>query len=120
MSLYKNDTIWTTASGITFGNCREERPRFRRSYRAQVNNRVSIECEAQTFLGSRSWSGELRQNGGKVVWFEPTRVADQILDPVLVPLIEARCEEMFSLDREYMRSGLRQFVDESGTTWSRS
>ncbi len=118
MSLYKSDKVETTASGITASNGRERNPEFRRLYTAQVTDEVSIECEAYTMFG-RSWRGELRQRNGDTVWFEPERPAAKILDRDLVPLVVARCKEMFELDRVYMKSNRPTIRDESGTVWER-
>lgn len=99
----------------------EERPKFRRFYSRQLDARAHIKLEARSFwsLGRRAWSGELRQPGGRWVFFDPERVADKILDPLLVPLVEAACAEAIRLDREFIRSRPAEFVDEDGTTWRR-
>lgn len=120
MSLWRKDVAETTESGITYANCREEAPGFKRLYTAHVTNRVDIEVKARTFLGSRSYHGELRQSDGRTVWFEPTRVADKILDSFLVPLVEKICAEIFSIDKAYMRGPLDRFTDEKGVTWIRA
>jgi hypothetical protein len=119
MSLYKADRLETTPSGIQIANGREENPRFRRIYSAQVTDEVTIECEAYTMYG-RTWRGELRQRNGDTVWFEPERPAKKILDRDLVPLIVRRCEEMFELDRAYMASNRPKIKTESGEVWEKA
>ena len=118
MSLYKADSDCVTPSGITVSNGRERNPEFRRIYFARVTDQVTIECEASSFLGRR-WHGELRQRNGDTVWFEPERPAAKILDRDLVPLIIARCEEMFTLDRAYMKSNRPSIMFENGERWER-
>jgi hypothetical protein len=120
MSIYTTDPVTTTDSGIRVGICREDQPDFRRIYNAIIGNGIHIELEAYSFLGSRSWRGELRQKDGRCVWFEPQRVADKILDPILVPMIEEVCAEIFDLDKAYIKYKPNSFTDKSGTVWVRA
>jgi hypothetical protein len=121
MSLFANeeDFVETTTSGIRVVNDREDQPQFKRTYRKTLDSRAKVEVEAKTFVGSRSFHGTLVQPNGNRVWFEPSRIADRILDPALVPLVAAFCEELFALDRAYVKSKPREFVDTGGTRWRR-
>lgn len=98
----------------------EGRPRFERTYTAALTENVRIKITCRTFYGSnRSSSGELTQSNGRYVLFDPERVADKILDPRLIPLVEVACEAILSMDREWIRSRPSEFTDESGAVWRR-
>jgi len=59
----------------------------------------------------------MTQHNGRWIIFEPERIADKIVDPVLVPLVEQFVKEVFALDKAFTESDPSEFVDESGTTW---
>jgi hypothetical protein len=115
----KGEKVETTASGITVVNVRNDAPRFKRQYKAKLDNRCVIEVVCDTFLG-RNFRGELTQPNGNHVYFDPKRIADKIIDPLLVPLVERACDEIEALDRAYMKSDPGEFVDERGVKWRRA
>lgn len=96
----------------------EDNPEFKRIYKAQLDHRAHITVEARTwdYMGRR-FSGELRQPNGNRIYFEPERIADKIIDPVLVPLVEACVRVIFDLDREFMRTAPNEFYDKKGRLW---
>jgi hypothetical protein len=100
----------------------EEPPEFKRLYRVKLDQRASMTVTARTssILGRRDYSGELTQPGGRWVWFDPERVADKILDPALVPLIEQWVGEIIRLDKEWLGSGRDVYIDNRGGVWRRA
>jgi hypothetical protein len=107
-----------SAPDIAVKNVREDRPKFGRAYSARLDERAVCTVVAKNFCG-RSFYGELRQPNGNSMWFDPDRVADRVLDPTLVPLVERFLKEVKRLDQEFMDSRPSLFVDEVGTTWVR-
>lgn len=97
---------------------REDAPAFRRTYTKRLDSRAVIEVEYRTGYGRRSY-GELTQPGGAHIYFDPDNVADKIIDPTLVPLVEATCEDIAKLDAAFIDSKPSQFTDENGTIWKR-
>ncbi len=98
----------------------EERPKFKRTYTKELTSGRRITLTARTFIGSgRYFHGELTQPGGRWVLFDPREIADKILDPALVPLVEAFCKEAIRLDRIFMENQPGEFVDEGGSKWHR-
>lgn len=117
----KRDVVQELTNGISIKDVREERPDFRRVYSTKLADRGTATIEIRTFIGnSRYASGELRQNDGRWVLFEPERVADKIIDPVLVPLVEQFAKQVFALDKAFMASDPSEFIDESGATWRKA
>lgn len=51
--------------------------------------------------------------------FDPGAVAEKILDPVLVPLIERAVAQAKSADRKFLSTETVSFADSSGTRWIR-
>lgn len=119
MSFFHRDHVSTTDSGIHIEDNRADRPEFKRTYTAKLDNRCSIKLEIRTGYGDRYKSGELTQPDGRYVLFDPERVADKIIDPTLVPLVEDACREILTLDREYVASNPDRFTDEGGHIWVR-
>lgn len=110
-----------TASGITVKDKPADRPKFERVYTAKLDNRATIELKAMNgYSGSRYWYGELTQPNGRWVLFDPERVAEKILDPLLVPLIQARVDEAFALDKAFIKGDPKSFIDEAGIVWRKS
>lgn len=105
--------------GMTINDCREDRPKFRREYTGTMPGNIRCTITIRT-LYSRSASGELTQPDGRWVMFDPHRVAERILDPVLVPLIEEFCRQVEWLDSEFVSNIPSSFVDEDGVKWVRA
>lgn len=116
--LHKSDNAGVI-DGITIENARERVAEWRRYYSGRLDNRCKIEIEAYTFLRSRHFNGTLTQPNGNAISFDPARIADKIIDPLLVPLVTVFCEKMFAADRAYIKGPLDHFLDEKGVRWSR-
>lgn len=119
MAFWDKDKVATTESGIAIKAIREDSPRFKREYTATLDNRASIKIEIYRAYGMLMKNGTLTQPNGRWVLFEPDRIADKILDPILVPKVQARVDEIFQLDRNFRHNAPGEFVDESGTKWTR-
>jgi hypothetical protein len=76
---------------ITVKDIRADAPKFARSYTVKLDDRATLRVTIKSFLGRYS-SGELTQPNGRWVFFDPDRIADKILDPVLLPLVERYCK----------------------------
>lgn len=107
-----------TTSGIHVHDDDNDVPEFERVYTVKLNNRATMKVTMKTFLNSLMTSGELTQPNGRWVLFEPERVADKILDPVLVPVIEKYIAEIFTIDKPW-RASVSEFTDKRGNTWRR-
>jgi hypothetical protein len=116
--LYAGDIV-DTVDGTKIENCREALAVFRRRYSKRLDTRAYVEVEAQTFLGSRRFDGILEQPNGNQIRFDPARIADKIIDPTLVPLVATFCDQMFALDRAYVKSRPNEFLDSNGIRWRR-
>ncbi len=113
------DPATVLTSGIAVVDKREDRPAFKRSYTKTLDSRATVTVEARTSY-SRHFSGELRQPNGNRVYFDPERIAETIIDPLLVPLVTTFCNEVFALDRAYVKSKPSEFTDEDGVRWQRA
>src|SRR5271154_5352658 len=113
----KHDRVQETASGINVESIRSEVPEFRRVYNARLDARASVKIEIRTSYGHRSANGELTQPNGRWILFDPDRIADKILDPTLVPLVERYVAEIIELDRQFVKSDPGEFIDVQGATW---
>jgi hypothetical protein len=122
MGFWDKDKIGTTESGVTTRSIREDRPRFKREYTAKLDDGRSIKITVYSLFSrcDRTTNGELTQSNGRWVLFDPKNIADKILDPNLVPLIEGRVAEILRLDANFMSNAPGEFVDEDGTTWQRT
>lgn len=109
-----------THGDITAKTVPEELPEFKRLYKVRLDGRAEMTVTIKEFMGRRYMSGELTQPNGRWVLFDPERVADKILDPALVPLIEARVCEIAQLDRSFIGNGPREFIDEKRQRWVRA
>ena len=107
-----------TPTGLRIRDMPANRPEFERVYSADLGNGKIIEVRYRTYI-NRSNSGELDQPGGRYVLFDPDNVADKILDPALVPLVQARCDEIKQIDAAYIKSKPSEFIDEDGVKWRR-
>jgi hypothetical protein len=115
----QHDAVETTTSGLHVENVRADKPEFKRLYTVQLNQRAFMKVDIHTSLGHRWTSGELSQPNGRWILFEPERVADKILDPVLVPIIERYVAEIFALDKTFMASNPGEYIDDGGCRWRR-
>lgn len=98
----------------------QDRPRFKRLYNVDLNNRASMTITIYTlWKGTRTRNGQLTQPNGRWVLFDPDAVAEKILDPLLVPLIEQWVKKIYALDDEFISSRPNEFVDEDGISWRR-
>jgi hypothetical protein len=98
----------------------EDAPAFKRLYKVKLDERAALTITIKTFMGERWATGELTQPNGRWVTFDPDRVADKILDPALVPLIEERVKEVRAIDRRLQGNGPAEFKDEKGQRWVRA
>lgn len=106
--------------GVTVTDIKGDRPAFKREYRAQLSNGRSLLVTIKTsYGGDRYKSGELDQPGDKWVMFDPDAVADKIIDPILVPVVQKYCDQINAIDKQFRDSNPQEFVDEGGTHWRR-
>jgi hypothetical protein len=115
------EVIPPTASGIKIVNIAADVPEFRREYTSQLDARALCTIEAKSWgsILGRHISGELKQPNGNRVWFEPDRIADKILDPTLVPLVQKFVDEVLAVDKKYIASNPSEFTDKAGDKWHR-
>lgn len=97
-------------------------PEFKREYTARLDHRAVIKIEARSWsYGSgRRYAGDLTQPNGNTIWFDPERIADKIIDPVLVPLVKKAWAEILEMDRSFTASRPDRFTDEKGQVWVRA
>lgn len=107
---------------ITAATTPEDRPKFERIYEVRLDERakMTITMENRYYSAGRDAYGELTQPNGRWVLFDPENVADKILDPALLPIIERRFAEIKALDREWLGNGPSAFKDEAGQKWVRA
>jgi hypothetical protein len=98
----------------------EDVPEFKREYSARLDHRAVIKIDARTWAWGRRYGGELTQPNGRRVWFEPERIADKILDPALVPLVEKAVRQIIAMDEAYMATKPDRFTDEKRQVWVRA
>ena len=118
---FNHPNMQVTDTGLRIIDKPEDRPKFAREYSAQLDHGRSIKITMRSaYTGNERYSsGELDQTGGRWVMFDPDKVADKILDPALVPLVEERCREIKRLDADFMRTHPSEFLDEAGHRWQR-
>lgn len=99
----------------------ESVPTFKRSYEAVLDHRATAKVTFKTsgYFG-RTSTGFLTQPGGKYVFFDPEAIADRIIDPTLVSLVEAFVEEVKKMDRQFILENCSRFTDEKGVVWVRA
>lgn len=107
---------------ISVKDIHEERPRFKREYTACLDYRASIKITVQNrwFRNSTDFSGELIQPNGRWILFDPYRIADKIVDPALVPLIQKYVDAIARMDKAFRSPAPTVFTDEGGTVWRRA
>ncbi len=99
----------------------EDRPEFKRTYKKKLDARCTIKVDIYVFYGSHiSESGELTQPDGRWVLFDPRKVADKIIDPVLVSLVQKACDEILALDAAFRANLPDEFTDDGGVKWKRA
>lgn len=94
-------------------------PHFERVYTAKLDNRASLQIKARTAYGNRYLRGELDQPDGRWVLFDPDAIADKILDPLLVPIVQSYVDSIKQADKAYIDSKPAMYIDEDGTVWRR-
>ncbi len=109
-----------TPTGLKIEDKPGDVPKFERIYSAELSNgrTIVVKCRT-TYDGSRYKNGELDQPGGRWVLFDPDNVADKIIDPALVPLVQGRCDEISKVDKAFIASKPSEFVDDAGVRWRR-
>lgn len=105
-------------STISVRDCRESPPEFEREYTCRLTRDVSVTITMETFF-DREASGILNQSDGRWVLFDPDQVADEILDPAILPKVEMVCRTVAEMDRQFMRTRADEFTDENGARWKR-
>lgn len=99
---------------------REDRPKFRRIYTTNISRGVLVEITWRNGYGERYSSGCLTQPGGRWVVFDPTAPADKILDPEILPIVEAVCRAAREMDQNFIAAKPAEYIDEGGVKWFRS
>ena len=121
MSFWNAVMGWEVSGDIAISLAREDRPKFKRVYVKVLDSRAKVTVTMRTTMfGDRDASGELTQPNGKWVLFDPNAIADKILDPILVPLVQSFVDEVHRADGAFMAAKPSEFVDEGGTTWRRA
>ena len=107
-------------SGIEVKDVRPVPPEFKREYRKSLSDGRMITITMRSWLfGGRRSNGELTQANGRWVLFDIDRIADKIIDPQLVPLVEEAVRQIVAIDNEYMKSSPSEFTDSKGQHWVR-
>jgi hypothetical protein len=116
MSLWHHDHVEKTESGISVENIREDVPKFERVYTARLDASATIKVTIRRSWGGSDLykTGELTQPNGRWVLFDPNAIADKILDPALVPLVQKCVDEIYGLDRAYRSPEPSEFLDKRG------
>lgn len=108
-------TIFT----VVDSNC----PEMRRKYKAPLTNGrwIEIEFRSRTWASGidRDTTAFLYQSRNKWLIFRINAIAENILDPELVPQVEKYVAEMIRLDDAYITSIPKEFVDSKGVKWVR-
>jgi hypothetical protein len=100
----------------------EDTPKFKREYTAKLTKNATVTITMRTyfsFSSKRDSSGELTQPDGRWILFNPDRVADKILDPVLVPLVKQYVKKIYEMDEAFIAGQPSEFTDEHKTIWRR-
>jgi hypothetical protein len=110
-----------TPSGISIKSKPEDPPEFWRTYTAATETGVVIKVEIKnwTYSSDTYTTGVLTQPDGKWITFDVKRVADRIIDPVLLPAVEAVVKEILKIDAAFRKTKPTEFTDEKGVTWIR-
>ncbi len=117
---FNSSVVTETSTGLRIEDKPGDRPKFERVYSAGLTNGRSIIVKCHTsYGGDRYKSGEMDQPGGRWILFDPDAVADKIIDPGLVSLVQSRCDEIAKIDKAYIASAPSEFIDEGGVRWRR-
>lgn len=110
----------TITSLIEIEDVREDRPQFKRVYSGTIINDIRVEITTYT-LGccKRSIVGRMYQPNRSYIFFDPERIADKILDPVLVPEVEKFVSDVFAMDESFIASEPDTYVDDNGDVWKK-
>lgn len=118
---------WSQASetmqegDVKVENIRARAPEFGRRYVVTLDTRAVMTITAYSYTTEyRSFGGELRQPDGRRIQFDPHAIADKIIDPLLVPLVERAVKSVLALDGTYVNSHPSSFMDEQGVRWVRA
>lgn len=112
--------VTATQMAISVEEHREDAPAFKRTYSSLISRGIKVSVYFKTSSYGNTWSGgELTQPGGKWILFDPDRIADKIIDPVLLPEVQRFVSACKKADYEFRRSSPSRFVDEKGVTWVR-
>jgi hypothetical protein len=108
-------------SDVTVTSKPEDRPEFERIYQASLPRSCALKVRLYTSsFGTRSDMSEITQWNGRWVLFDVHRPADKIIDRELLPEIERLCTEIVRMDRAFLASDPREYVDEQGHRWWRA
>lgn len=99
---------------------RQDRPEFQRVYTQKLDERATLIITAKWFIGDVFITGELRQPGGRYVTFQLDEIAEKIIDPMLVPLVQQAVRNILKIDKEWRASRPNSFIDEAGDHWVRA
>jgi hypothetical protein len=117
--LVTRDAVGQMASGIEIKDVVNQAPQFGRVYSAKLDSRASVEITIRSSYRGRYKSGELIQPNGRWIMFDPDRIAEKILDPVLVPIIQNVVNQVLELDHSFIHNDPSEYKDEHGVTWRR-
>jgi hypothetical protein len=104
---------------ITVTDKRNDRPRFVRTYTAPLSAGRSVKIEFDSYLSRRATYGWLYQRNGNHLMFEIDKVAEQILDPVLVPEVQEAVIVIKAMDKVFINNRPSSYTDEDGVKWCR-
>lgn len=108
----------TVTDGVVVKDIPQDPPAFEREYSEQITPDVAVIVKMKTYAFGRSdLYAELKQADGKYVFFSIHRVAEKIIQPELVPLVERSVQKILAMDRAYMETPTREFTDTNGTRW---
>lgn len=108
------------ANNISIEDHREDAPEFKRTYSVTVKRGIRVSVTIyRSFLGTIYRGGELRQPGGRWFLFDPDRIADKIIDPVLLPEVEAAVSAISRIDAQWRQTDPAEYRDNRGQLWRR-
>ena len=118
---FKKKQSQETSLGIQIKNNPEDPPEFSRTYTAATTGGVVVEVDIKNWRYSSDTytNGVLTQPDGKWIIFDVKRVADKIIDPILLPSVEALVKEILAIDAAFRKTKPTEFTDEKGVTWVR-
>lgn len=102
-----------------------ERPKLKRIYVKHLDGnfkgfRIDLTREYRSsYSNERDGYGTITQPDGKWVLVSMGRVAHEILNAELAPIIEEVLGQMAAIDQEWVRSNPTEWTDDRGVTWVR-